>query len=157
MYNQLVVTSNYFEVAVEEQALQEHMVALVRAFGLHRPEETPCGKPIAVAEAHALMDLAQHAPLAQHDLATRLRLEKSTVSRLVSNMEQRGWVARSRSQEDGRVLLLRLTDAGRKQAGELAQARQAKFACVLAAIPAEQRPLVVEMLGVLVEAMDATQ
>ena len=26
--------------------LQERMVALVRAFGLHKPDETPCGKPV---------------------------------------------------------------------------------------------------------------
>lgn len=142
---------------MEQQVLQEQMVALVRAFGLHRPEETPCGKPVAVAEAHALMDLAQHAPLAQHDLTSRLRLQKSTVSRLVGQMEERGWVMRSRSPQDGRVQLLELTDAGRVQAGELAQARQAKFARVLGAIPAEQREMVVEMLSVLVEAIDATR
>lgn len=137
--------------------LQKQMVALVRAFGLHRPEQTPCGKPVAVAEAHALMDLAQHPQLAQHELATRLRLGKSTVSRLVGQMEERGWVTRSRSTADGRVLLLELTEAGRSQAEELAQARQAKFARVLAAIPAEQRGMVVEMLGVLVEAIDAAR
>lgn len=137
------------------QALQMQMVALVRAFGLHRPEQTPCGKPVAVAVAHALMELSQRAPLAQHELASRLRLEKSTVSRLVGLMEAQGWIDRSRSPEDGRVQLLRLTDAGWRLAAELAAARQAKFAEVLAAIPEAHRPMVVEMLEVLVEAMDA--
>jgi DNA-binding MarR family transcriptional regulator len=138
-----------------QRALQEQMVALVRAFGLHRPEQTPCGKPVAVAEAHTLMELTAHEPLAQHELAARLRLQKSTVSRLVGQIEERGWIARSRSPEDGRVILLTLTDTGRALAAELARAREAKFARVLAAIPEEQRGMVLEMLGVLVEAMDA--
>lgn len=138
-----------------ERALQAQMVALVRAFGLYRPEQTPCGKPVAVAEAHTLMELTAHAPLAQHELTARLRLQKSTVSRLVGQLEERGWLTRSRSPEDGRVYLLELTDAGRTVAADLAGARQAKFTRVLAAIPAEQRGMVVEMLSVLVEAMDA--
>src|SRR5918994_1949708 len=34
--------------------LQGRLVAFVRAFGLHRGDETPCGAPIPVSEAHAL-------------------------------------------------------------------------------------------------------
>ena len=30
---------------------------MVRALGLHKPDETPCGQPVAVAGAHALMEL----------------------------------------------------------------------------------------------------
>ena len=59
-----------------ELGLQEQLIALIRAFGLHRPDQTPCGKPVAVAEAHALMELAQMAPLSQNDLATRLQREQ---------------------------------------------------------------------------------
>jgi hypothetical protein len=39
-----------------ELSLQEQLIALIRVFGLHRPDQTPCGKPVAVAEAHALME-----------------------------------------------------------------------------------------------------
>ncbi len=133
--------------------LQEQMIALIRAFGLHRPDQTPCGQPIAVAEAHALMELARAEPLSQNDLVARLRLEKSTVSRLVHQMEQRGWIVRSRSPLDGRMAQLHLTEAGRTLTRELAEARRAKFARILAAIPEEQRANVLESLTILVEAM----
>jgi hypothetical protein len=33
------------------------MICLVRAFGLHKPDETPCGQPVAEAGAHALTEL----------------------------------------------------------------------------------------------------
>ncbi len=137
-------------------ALQEQMIALVRAFGLHQGDRTPCGKPVSVAEAHALLELSRHGPLAQRDLGAWLRLEKSTVSRLVAQLEQRGWLARERSDADKRVLLLSLTPDGRRIAGELAQARRTRFERLLAAIPEERRDEVTGALATLVEAIDAS-
>jgi DNA-binding MarR family transcriptional regulator len=136
-----------------EVDLQERMIALVRAFGLHKPEETPCGRPVSVAEAHALMELSRGEPLVQKELASRLRLEKSTVSRLMGMLEGRGWVERSRSPEDGRALELRLTEAGKRTAEGIAEARRAKFARVLEAIPEEERESVLESMRILEEAM----
>jgi len=138
---------------ITELDLQEQMIALIRAFGLHRPDQTPCGQPIAVAEAHALMELARAEPLSQNDLVARLRLEKSTVSRLVHQMEQRGWITRTRSPLDGRMAQIHLTDAGRTLTRDLAEARRTKFASILAAIPEEQRASVLDSLTILVEAM----
>ena len=133
--------------------LQERMIALIRAFGLHKPDETPCGKPVSVAEAHALMELSRGGPLVQKELVWRLRLEKSTVSRLVGMLEGRGWVERSRSLADGRAIELRLTEAGRRTAEGIAEARRAKFARVLEAIPEEERESVLESMRLLEEAM----
>ena len=140
-----------------ELGLQEQLIALIRAFGLHRPDQTPCGKPVAVAEAHALMELAQGAPLSQNDLVARLQLEKSTVSRLVGILETRGWIVRARSAQDGRARELRLTDTGRQITADLAEARRTKFARVFEAIPEEARAAVLESLQILVEAMRANK
>ena len=113
--------------SVTEWMLQEQVVAFVRAFGLHRPDQTPCGQPVSVAEAYALMELARVAPLSQNDLARRLQLEKSTVSRLVATLERREWITRVRSSHDGRVLDLRLTNKGQHMADQLAVARHANL------------------------------
>lgn len=134
--------------------LQERMIGLIRAFGLHKPDETPCGKPVSVAEAHALMELSRAETLVQKELASRLRLEKSTVSRMVGILENRGWVERSRSLRDGRAMELRLTEAGRKTAENIAGARRAKFTRVLEAIPEEERESVLESMKILEEAMN---
>ena len=142
---------------VTELNLQEQLIALIRAFGLHRPDQTPCGQPVAVAEAHALMELARAAPLSQNDLATRLRLEKSTISRLVGLLESRRWVTRTRSPHDGRALDVQLTDRGHQIAADLAEARRIKFANVFAAIPDAERAAVVDALRILVEAMRENQ
>ena len=36
--------------AAARRDLQERMIALIRAFGLHKPDQTPCGRPVSVAE-----------------------------------------------------------------------------------------------------------
>ena len=106
--------------------LQERMIALIRAFGLHKPEQTPCGKPISVAEAHALLELSRESeiPLTQKDLASRLRLEKSTVSRLVSLLEGRGWRQRIQRREEGRAMELWLTEDRRRAVADVAEGRR---------------------------------
>jgi DNA-binding MarR family transcriptional regulator len=132
--------------------LARSMVNFVRAFGLHRPEETPCGEAIPVAEAHALMDLAG-GPLSHGQLAIRLRLEKSTVTRIVRQLQKRGWVERYGSERDGRVMFVRLTRKGRAAARRLEDARHRKFERLMAAIPPEQRASVIETLEILRDAM----
>ena len=137
----------------EQQQFQTTMVALVRAFGWHRPMSTPCGKPVPIAEAHALMELEKQPVLTQAELTTRLNLSKSTVSRLVANLVRRNWVERARNPADGRVSDLRLTDAGRNAATEMAQARERKMTGMLDAVSAENRPQLIKNLNLLLEAI----
>ena len=142
-------------LADDALALQARMVALVRAFGWHRPEQTPCGQPVPISEAHALMELDGQDALAQHVLGARLGLEKSTVSRLVRQLEERGWVDRQRSPADGRVTLLALTSAGRQATDQLASARAAFFAGVLERVPGDKRHQLLECLDLLVDVLHA--
>jgi DNA-binding MarR family transcriptional regulator len=132
--------------------LQARITAFVRAFGLHQPDQTPCGQPVPVSEAHAVTELDRDGPLTQLELAGRLRLEKSTVSRLVGQLIAREWVRRGKREGDARLVWLELTDAGRKAAGELAAARAARFTLLLEAIPADKRQTVIDALTLLVEA-----
>lgn len=138
----------------EAGELQEAVSRFVRAFGLHQPDQTPCGRPIPVSEAHALGELARDGELRQVDLVQRLRLEKSTVSRIVSQLAARGWVERGPALGDGRGVLVRLTPQGRTAAEELAAARRARFGAALDRIPADARETVLRSLTLLTEAVD---
>ncbi|MEO0805609.1 MAG: MarR family winged helix-turn-helix transcriptional regulator [Cyanobacteria bacterium J06643_4] len=132
---------------------QAQLMSLVRAFGLHRPGQTPCGQPVSVAEAHALIELSVQQMLSQNELAARLRLEKSTVSRLVKKMCDRNWIMPIRSNDDRRIVELSLTSAGQEAAEKLAIARQQKFEKILSNIPEDQQAAVLDSLNILVEAM----
>lgn len=133
--------------------LQEQMIALVRAFGLHQPEQTPCGQPVTVAEAYAVMELAREGTLTQNELVERLNLAKSTVSRLVEGLVKRGWAERTRNPNDGRSRMLALTQEGENAAVTIATAREQKFTRVLEQIPVEQRANILGSLDILVEAI----
>lgn len=124
----------------------------MRAFGLHRPDRTPCGMPLPVSEAHALLELARHGPLNSTELAKRLQLEKSTVSRIVGKLEGRGWVQRIPHEGDGRVTLLELTAAGRKAEAVIAEARRHRLAALLDRVPAAEREPLLRALDTLVRA-----
>lgn len=137
--------------------LQGQLIALIRAFGLHRPDQTPCGQPVTVAEAHALMELSHGQSLSQNDLSTRLSLEKSTVSRLVKILERREWLQRNRSTADRRVMQLTLTNAGQRAAEQLATARREKFDRILSAIPNGQQKIILNSLKILVEAIHESE
>jgi DNA-binding MarR family transcriptional regulator len=137
----------------DAQALQDRLVGFIRAFGLHQPERTPCGQPIPVSEAHALAELARDPPLGQAELARRLGLEKSTVSRLVGQLAGRGWLHRRPDPDDGRATLLALTPTGQQAAADLAAARAAKFTRLLDRIPPAERAAVLGALATLTEAL----
>jgi DNA-binding MarR family transcriptional regulator len=136
-----------------ETSLQEQVISFVRAFGLHRPDATPCGKAVPVSQAHTLLELSKGVR-SQGELAALLRLERSTVSRLVQQLERRGWVDRDRDPGDGRARLLSLTEDGRRVADDITMAREAKFAALVEAIPPDERDAVLRALDVLIGAMN---
>ena len=143
--------------ASEGDELQRRLIAFVRAFGLHQPDETPCGAPIPVSEAHALTVLAggDQGGMSQTDLGRWLRLGKSTVSRLVDQLEARGWVLRQPGGDDSRRRLVVLTAEGRKAADDIGGRRAARMGRLLERIPEAERPAVLAALDVLAEAARA--
>lgn len=75
------------------------------------------------------------------------------MSRLVSNLERQGWIVCARNGKDGRARDVRLTTQGEQISADLAVARQAKMAGVLAKIPVERRAAVMDSLQTLIEAI----
>lgn len=138
---------------VDELALQRTVQEFVRAFGLLDPDQTPCGVPMPTSHAHALQLLGEPADWTQQALAGRLRLEKSTVSRIVSALVERGWVRRGESPASRREVRLALTTAGAAALEQVRAAAQAKYAAVLGRIPAAKRARVVDGLATLAAAM----
>ena len=86
---------------------------LIRVAGLLQVEQAVPGHPISVSQVLALHELDFGGPLSQRDLAERLSLEKSTVSRLAAELERKGLLVRERDPANRRLYRLRLTDAGR--------------------------------------------
>jgi DNA-binding MarR family transcriptional regulator len=103
---------------------------------------------MSVTEAHAIGELAG-GPLPQHALAARLRLQKSTVSRLVDQLARRGIVRRAPDRVDRRRVLVSLTASGRRRADRLAAARAALCTELLRRLAPEDRAIAVRGLALL--------
>jgi DNA-binding MarR family transcriptional regulator len=138
-----------------DQRFAHALIRFIRSFGLHKPDRTPCGIDAGVAEAHALSELS-NGSLRQTDLAERLMLSKSTISRLVDGMVGRGWVERRRAPDDGRGVLLLLTTSGVDVASRLEKARASRLRAMLDAVPPDRREDVIEVLTLMEEAAHAS-
>ena len=133
--------------------LEHSLAAFIRAFGLHQGERTPCGVDLSVSEAHALVELRRTGGLSQSELVSFLRLEKSTVSRLVLGLEKRGWLSKAAHPTDRRAHLLILTEIGKQKAVQVAEARRAKFEALENTLPKDKRAAVLAALSTLTEAL----
>ena len=97
----------------EASRLHALLMELIRAAGLLQSDGP--AHTLSLSQAFALHELDTGTGLSQRDLAERLRLEKSSVSRLAAEMERNGFLVRERDPDDQRQYRLRLTDEGRAQ------------------------------------------
>src|SRR5918997_6101279 len=118
--------------------LQQEVIGFIRAFGLLSNDQTPCGQPMAPSDAHALTEIVSEGGLTQRELVDRLRLDRSSVSRLVDRLAARGWVERANG-PDRRSVRLFPTPAGRRVAADVAGARAKRFAALIEAVPPDRR------------------
>ncbi|MEZ5375189.1 MAG: MarR family transcriptional regulator [Acidimicrobiales bacterium] len=134
----------------------QEFVGLIHAFGVLRTDSTPCGQPMSVSTAHAVCELATTGPLQQSELADRLGLTTSSVSRLVDQLERKEWAAREADPDevDKRVRLVRLTERGHDIATTVLAARFARFERLLDKIDPAKHVQVFESLHLLREAAD---
>jgi DNA-binding MarR family transcriptional regulator len=101
-----------------------------------------------------LHHVQERAPLRLSDLAKCIRLDSSTVSRQVKNLEDLGHLARSGDPDDRRASRLRLTDQGRAALDEAMRARAALIDRATADWPAKDREQLTTLMTRLVESLD---
>ena len=92
-----------------------------------------------MSETFALGELVEAGALSQQELAARLGLEKSTVSRLAAGMQERGWLSRERDADDRRLYRLTLTAHGRDVADRVGAELSEHHARLLARLSDEER------------------
>lgn len=133
------------------------MQELIRRFGLLSTDRTPCGKPLASSDAHALMVLLEAGEdgMLSSALAARLGVDKSTSSRITTRLTERGYLAPApNATDDGRAKPSRLTRKGVRIAQDVDQASRARFADVLEHVPSRRRSDVVVALRDIVSALE---
>jgi DNA-binding MarR family transcriptional regulator len=126
----------------------------VRGFGLHQWQHVGEGRPISTAMAGVLAELRRDGPLRQSEVERRLRLGRSSASRIVAVLVERAWVSRAPARDDRRGIVITLTVTGVRVADELARARRAHMAVLLERIPPERQADVVNALLTIADAVE---
>ncbi len=126
---------------------------LVRVAGLLQPDQTVPGQALPLSQLFALHELDTDAAMSQRDLAERLRLEKSTVSRLVADLESLGLLTRERDPDNRRIYRLRITDAGRRAHARVRSTFHDQYVGMTAALTARERAALLYGLPALIRVL----
>jgi DNA-binding MarR family transcriptional regulator len=137
------------------QELRRLMQRLFRRFGALSADVTPCGKPLSMAHAHALMVLLTKGEVSQQELGVELCIDKSNVARLCARMVDMGHASQAQSETDGRSRRVSLTARGKRLAREVDAASAARFGALLRGLPDERHVQVLEALDHLVASLDS--
>lgn len=128
-------------------------LAYQRVNALQRDEKRCFG--VSLSRCVTLETLLREEPLPVNELASRLGLDASTVTRSIDGLVREGLVRRTRDErKDRRRVFIALTARGRTLALKLEQCADAYSNQILARIPRERREDVLYALGLLVKAVD---
>jgi DNA-binding MarR family transcriptional regulator len=87
-------------------------------------------------------------------LAGKLRIDPSSATRAVQRLVKDGLADRYASPEDGRVVMVRITDEGRRAQAEVAARRALVMQRVLSAFQPEDRAALADLLDRFVQSVD---
>ncbi|MEM6956196.1 MAG: MarR family winged helix-turn-helix transcriptional regulator [Myxococcota bacterium] len=97
------------------------------AHGALDESRRPCGAPLSTAHAWALLELREGGAITVSELAERLNIDRTNVSRLTMRMEANGEVTRAPHPADRRARSLTLTAKGARIAQSVNRSSTAHF------------------------------
>jgi DNA-binding MarR family transcriptional regulator len=107
--------------------------ALRVAVGLvvRKLKQSPGAEELTIAEASALSRLERGGPATSSDLARSERISPQSMGVTVASLLDRGLIERSRDPEDGRRIVLSITEAGQRTVRDRRGARTEAVAAAL--------------------------
>jgi DNA-binding MarR family transcriptional regulator len=111
-----------------------------------------CCARVTLAQCLVLMEIEEAAELTMGELATRLRLDSSTLTRTVDGLVRDGLAERTRVARDRRVVRIRLARRGEAVCRSIHAENDDHARRVFARIPASRRATVIRSFELLVQA-----
>jgi len=137
---------------LEVERLSDLLNDLIRNLGLLQKEGAQCCGITAV-QRHIIYEIGRHPEIIVNDLAQKLGLEKSTISRHVQGLIESGVVRSLHSIEDKRYLNLNLTEQGLSINQSITNSLASYVTDIFNQIPDERRDQVSESLNLLLRAI----
>jgi DNA-binding MarR family transcriptional regulator len=112
-----------------------------------------CCADVTLAQCLVLLEVEGGERPTVSRLASRLRLDNSTLTRTLDGLVKRGLVERHRNDRDRRVVWIRLTDEGKTVVRSIHRDNDAHYRRVFKKIPQSRRATVMRSFAILVQAL----
>ncbi|WAL66639.1 MarR family winged helix-turn-helix transcriptional regulator [Amycolatopsis cynarae] len=125
----------------DPELLEPLLTKVMRLAAVHgdAPAEVTPGVALTTTEGVLLVELLAIGEATQQQLADRLSLDKSRVSRLCLALERKKVITRERDERNRRNLVVRITELGEQAATRLRRTWRDHHERMLAAMSAEER------------------
>lgn len=110
--------------------------------------------PLEQGQMDALDLLARRDHRTMKGLASKLRVDPSTATRAVQRLVDSGLAERFPSPEDGRVVLIRITEEGRLRHSDVAARRSHAMMRILSEFDADERAQLTDLLNRFIKSLD---
>lgn len=121
------------------EVLLQHFRPILHRFGLTEPQW------------RILRVISDYGPIEQHEIASLCQISGPSLSNILSNLEEAGYVSRARSREDQRKVFVQLAKRGKALVEEVAPDVDARYRELEEALGAE---LISSLSTLLVRLMD---
>jgi putative acetyltransferase len=132
-------------------AVRDASRRMVRQLGFLAPRRSPTA--LTPSQCHLLLELEAAGSLATGELAERLQLDKSSISRAVAPLLDRKLVAVAADSRDARRKPLRLTGAGRRAVAGIHRRASAQVGAALGLLSPSERRTVIAGLDLYARAL----
>nr|NQU89587.1 MarR family transcriptional regulator [Bacteroidota bacterium] len=120
---------------------------------LNVQNQSGCCCGITITQCHTLMELDIEDNITLNELAARIHLDKSTVSRTVESLVNKGLIERTIPKSNRRTTLITLTMEGKEVCNSINSGNDIYFGEVLFALPVDLRSAFYEGFEAVVNAM----
>ena len=127
------------EIATMRNAIK----ILIRGLGVLEGKKTFC-YDCTYAQCHVIWETAQENKISVIELAARLNISKSAVSRTVDDLVNKGYLERTPNPNDRRYVDIELTEKGQQTFQEIEQNSRRYFETILERIPENKRETTLE-------------
>jgi DNA-binding MarR family transcriptional regulator len=149
------MTDGLKSVADAEVAL-ERLFRLTVSRQLDSRQAAAVGAVVTRAGYALLRSLSESSELAVTELARRCSMDPAACGRQLQALDREGFISRTAGVDDGRVIVVQLTDAGRKVYERIVAIRNDHMQQVLSDWPEADRVALAALVGRLVEDLKAT-
>lgn len=120
---------------------------------LNQLMNSTCCKGVTMAQCHALLEIEEGVETTTIQLANKLMLDKSTLSRTVDALANLGLVQRNPHPTDRRFTLLVLTEKGERLCEEINKENDRLYAQIFLKLPETIHNKIIKDFELLVQAM----